>query len=197
MIEHIAKLVPSFGGAKDHTRCFLHVLNLVVKSIMRPFDLREGREVNVAVDAANTALLELAGNIEEEEAIVRMARRDNSEVEDDNIDGWVDEDEAMMVSDEERERIEEAMLPVREVLTKVCALTSFSHVVAMCQLPPLTAADRRFTAPQVRVCRPPFQYKISPSMDLQAAQAASPREDHASRCPHSLELHVPDARLRR
>jgi len=39
MIEELAVLIDDFPGPANQTRCFLHILNLVVKSIIRQFDL--------------------------------------------------------------------------------------------------------------------------------------------------------------
>ncbi|KAJ7437457.1 hypothetical protein B0H11DRAFT_1650415, partial [Mycena galericulata] len=38
MIDTLATLLPNFGGKKDHTRCFTHIINLVAKSFLRLFD---------------------------------------------------------------------------------------------------------------------------------------------------------------
>jgi hypothetical protein len=50
MIAEISKLIPEFGGQATRTRCFLHVINLVVKAILRKFDVLQPGEV---VGAAN------------------------------------------------------------------------------------------------------------------------------------------------
>lgn len=47
MIAHIKELIPLFGGAATCTHCFLHVVNLVVKSILHEFDAPQpGNVVN-------------------------------------------------------------------------------------------------------------------------------------------------------
>ncbi|KAG1843067.1 hypothetical protein C8R48DRAFT_557081, partial [Suillus tomentosus] len=38
MVENLAAEVPAFGGAASHTRCFLHMVNLVAKSLIHEFD---------------------------------------------------------------------------------------------------------------------------------------------------------------
>ncbi|KAF8546591.1 hypothetical protein OG21DRAFT_1373998, partial [Imleria badia] len=38
MIKALSKMVPTFRGAASHTRCFLHIVNLVAKSLIRQFD---------------------------------------------------------------------------------------------------------------------------------------------------------------
>ena len=67
MIEELEFLLEDFPGAANHARCFTHILNLVVKSIMKHFDLPQGKK-DVA-DEATMELMKLAGDIEEEEAV--------------------------------------------------------------------------------------------------------------------------------
>ncbi|KAH7903432.1 hypothetical protein BJ138DRAFT_979674, partial [Hygrophoropsis aurantiaca] len=38
MTDKLADLVPHFGGEVSRTRCFLHIVNLVAKSLIREFD---------------------------------------------------------------------------------------------------------------------------------------------------------------
>ncbi|KAG1787712.1 hypothetical protein EV424DRAFT_1276825, partial [Suillus variegatus] len=38
MLEEMAVILPDFGGTAAHTRCFLHTVNLVAKSLLRQFD---------------------------------------------------------------------------------------------------------------------------------------------------------------
>ncbi|KAG1745068.1 uncharacterized protein EDB91DRAFT_1037560, partial [Suillus paluster] len=38
MIRELSDKVLEFGGAVTHTRCFLHTVNLVAKSLIRKFD---------------------------------------------------------------------------------------------------------------------------------------------------------------
>ncbi|KAF8546236.1 hypothetical protein OG21DRAFT_1375408, partial [Imleria badia] len=38
MVDELETQVLGFGGAASYTRCFLHVINLVAKSLIRQFD---------------------------------------------------------------------------------------------------------------------------------------------------------------
>ncbi|KAG1797937.1 hypothetical protein EV424DRAFT_1271678, partial [Suillus variegatus] len=38
LTTELAKRVQSFGGELSRTRCFLHIVNLIAKSIIRQFD---------------------------------------------------------------------------------------------------------------------------------------------------------------
>jgi hypothetical protein len=49
MIDALAELVIAFPGAANRTRCFTHILNLVVKVILRQFDVPKAK-VNEELD---------------------------------------------------------------------------------------------------------------------------------------------------
>jgi len=117
MIEELANLLENFPGPANQTRCFTHVLNLVVKSIIRQFDLPKTKGGAVLNEAAEE-LLNLAGNIEFEEAELEMRdAREGEDAEDDNIEGWVDE--RVLMTEEEVAELDESVAPVRLLLTKV------------------------------------------------------------------------------
>jgi hypothetical protein len=123
MFEVLEVLMDDFPGAANQTRCFLHILNLVVKSIIQQFDLpkskkRSGSDNNDVGndgwdnDEATEALLRLAGDIDVEGDL--MAEGDE---EDDNIDGWIDEHGEM--TEDELKELSVSVAPVRLLLTKV------------------------------------------------------------------------------
>ena len=103
MIVELAKLVEEFLGAANQTWCFLHILNLVVKSIIWQFDLPKDN----ILDEAKKELHDLAGNIENEEMI---SQSDGStDYEDDSVEGWIDERKEMMAM--EREELNKSVGP--------------------------------------------------------------------------------------
>ena len=65
MVDVLAELVVAFPGAANRTRCFAHILNLVVKVILRQFDVLKAK-ANEVLDVALQALVDLAGDIEME-----------------------------------------------------------------------------------------------------------------------------------
>src|SRR5260370_16558524 len=97
----VADLLDEFPGPANQTRCFMHVLNLVVKSIIRQFDSPKSK---------TNKLFSLAGNIEFDED-------DEGEAEADNVEGWIDEQTLM--TQEEVEKLDESVEPLRLLLTKV------------------------------------------------------------------------------
>ncbi|KAG2085774.1 uncharacterized protein F5147DRAFT_588788 [Suillus discolor] len=46
LVTELVDLVPHFAGETSRTRCFLHIVNLVAKSLLREFDApkKKGRE---------------------------------------------------------------------------------------------------------------------------------------------------------
>ena len=108
MIEELANLLDNFPGPENQMQCFLHILNLVVKSIIRQFDLPKSKktlddsdpdEDDPMLDAATMELLKLAGDINLEEWIIVSASDDDSEAADDDEEGWVDKHNDMTEDD--------------------------------------------------------------------------------------------------
>jgi len=125
MIEELANLLDDFPGPANQTRCFLHILNLVVKSIIRQFDLPKSKktsddrdEDDPMLDEATIELLKLAGDIDLEEQITASASDD--EAADDEEEGWVDEHEDM--TEDELKELAASVQPVQLLLTKVTSL---------------------------------------------------------------------------
>jgi hypothetical protein len=117
MITELANLLDDFPGPANQTRCFTHILNLVVKSVIRQFDLPKSKSDRILDDAA-IELLALADNIEfEEDELAMRDREEGVDGEDDNIEGWVDERTSM--SEDELIELNESVEPIRLLLTKV------------------------------------------------------------------------------
>ena len=116
MIEELTGLLDHFPGKANQTHCFLHILNLIAKSIIKQFDLPKAMsESNEFLDEATNELLELAGDIALEEQQSHDGDKDDEE--DDNEDGWVDEHELLPVW--ERQELDASVQPVRLLLTKI------------------------------------------------------------------------------
>ena len=96
----------------NQTRCFTHVINLVVKSILRQFDIAKAK-ANETLNNATETLLQVAENIAGEDSD-EMTGDDDLE---DNTEGWVDERDFM--TEEDRVALDASVQPVRLVLTKV------------------------------------------------------------------------------
>ena len=119
MVEELAELISDFPGPANQMRCFLHILNLVVKSIVRQFDLPKSKKTSAGdddgLDQATEELRRLAGDIDLEEQII--ANGDREDDDDDDDDGWIDECEGM--TEEELKELAESVRPLRLLLVKV------------------------------------------------------------------------------
>jgi hypothetical protein len=116
MIDELVDLLPNFPGPANRCRCFLHIVNLVAKTLLRQFEVPK-KDINAALDAAEQALLDLSAGTDMEE-MVTMAEGglgDNSDADD--IDGLVNEMDEL--SEEEGKELHQKILPVRLVLVKV------------------------------------------------------------------------------
>jgi hypothetical protein len=122
LIQQLSEVVPSFGGQDARVRCFAHVVNLVVKSILSQFD-------------APTEGLDTADNVDLEESLIDLATLADGLIDDmedeveevppeereaDNNDGWVDERKAM--SRAEQKALAKDVLPARRMVLKVSLL---------------------------------------------------------------------------
>jgi hypothetical protein len=113
MIDVLAELVVAFPGAANRTRCFAHILNLVIKVILRQFDVPKAK-ADEALDVATQALVDLAENIDMEEVAMDVNEENK---ENDREEGWVDP--CQWMSEDEQDELDLAVRPVRLVLVKV------------------------------------------------------------------------------
>jgi hypothetical protein len=115
MIDELVNLLPNFPGQANRGRCFLHIVNLVAKTLLKQFDVPK-KDVSAALDAAERELLELAAGIDLEE-MATVAERAMDKNDDDDVDGWVDETQSL--SADENEEMQKKNQPVRLMLVKV------------------------------------------------------------------------------
>ena len=122
MIEELTHLINNFPSPANQTQCFLHVLNLIVKSIIQQFDVSKSKKTLDSddeddINEATKELLKLTGDMELEEEITAGTGDNMDETDDDNVTGWVDEHEEM--TKEELMELWESVQLVRLLLTKV------------------------------------------------------------------------------
>ena len=96
MVTELNNLLTMFS-ASNHTRCFAHILNLITKSLLKQFDvkLKAGNTDDLNDDDAS--LLALTEDIKTEELTAAQEKDsgDGEAEEDDQVDNWVDEVEAL------------------------------------------------------------------------------------------------------
>jgi hypothetical protein len=116
MIDELVDLLPNFPGAANRSRCFLHVVNLIAKTLLKQFEVPK-KDVEAALDAAEQELLELAAGADMEELITVGEGGLGDDEDADDMDGWVNE--MNLLSDDESEELRQNIQPVRLVLVKV------------------------------------------------------------------------------
>ena len=123
----MAKTLTAFSEV-NRTHCFTHIINLIAKSLLKQFDSKEKDEENLTDEEYK--LLDLAGNIEEEQVFIMENDTGDGDTPDDNdMDGWVDEIEELTYA--EKENLDMSVKPVCVMLVKV-------HVIMMILFPYLT-----------------------------------------------------------
>ena len=67
MIDELEVMLEGFPGTPNQTRCFIHILNLVAKSVIKQFNLPKAK-AGEALTAVAQAISTLAGDIETKES---------------------------------------------------------------------------------------------------------------------------------
>ena len=116
MIEELQEIIPEFAGSASHTRCFLHIVNLIAKSLIHQFDAGK------MTAKGDHELAELRRELEEEANYQGSADSNEAEKKVDNDEGWVDEIENM--TDKEKTELETSIRPVKLALVKVRGLVN-------------------------------------------------------------------------
>ena len=116
MIDELEERLATFSGAPNQTCCFAHVVNLIVQTIIRQFDVPKAKEGGVADEAAK-GLQKLAEDIDIEELLTRANTTYKNSDNENDLDGWIDKKCALSSSD--LEGLEVSMQPVQRTLVKV------------------------------------------------------------------------------
>jgi len=119
MIEHLATLIENFPGAANQTRCFMHILNLVAKSVLPQFEAPKSKGGKVLDDVARelaAVLDDLEGLDDDDVASKSGDDEDGGEGGDDVDDDVVDDDEDGLL--DERDGISEEELASLEKSVK-------------------------------------------------------------------------------
>jgi hypothetical protein len=122
MIDIMGKELVDLPGQANRTRCFDHILNLAAKTVTKLFDLPKTK-VGDTTSAEEQKLMDLAGDIDVEEMYMQQLEGDKANLDD--VEGWIDEES--FLSEEEVMLLNEAILPVRRVLVKVCSADNSLH----------------------------------------------------------------------
>ena len=144
MIEEMACLLENFPGAANQTLCFLHILNLTAKSILKQFEIPKKKKkadgdgdgddddgddsdnikktLNKAMNELRALSREIEDDADTSQAIeAGIDGADDADDEADDEDGLEDERQDLELSEEEIAALEADLIPVRLMLTKVCS----------------------------------------------------------------------------
>ena len=182
MIKQLVKILSDFSEV-NCTQCFLHIMNLCAKSIIRQFDVQK-KDTNELMDDTERALQVLTEeiNLEEQRAaklpqqhVIDGEANSFSENNNDDTDGWVDE--MAMLSLAEWTELHEEIQPVKLVLVKVCAKSRLITIGLQCWV----ALKGGIQGYQL--------VNETPSSMVTAAEGTEEvRPNHAQRCDDMLEF---------
>jgi hypothetical protein len=181
MIEQLAKILSDFSEV-NRTRCFLHIVNLCAKSIIRQFDVQK-QDTNEPMDDTEHELQVLAEEIdlEEQQAAELLQQHaidgeaNGSSENDDDTDGWVDEMAVLSLA--ERTELHEEIRPVKLVLVKVCATSRLITIGLQC-----------WVASKGGIQGYQLVNETPSSMATAAEGTQEVRPNHAQRCDDTLEF---------
>ena len=126
MIDKLKEVLKDFQGKRGQVQCFMHVINLIAKSIIKQFDVPKCANCNDTdklddVDELLQELAALVADIDLKDKATQQgqgtADNDNEE-EDNNEDGFIDKQDEM--SPVEWKELERDTWPVCLMLIKVC-----------------------------------------------------------------------------
>lgn len=129
MVEHLtaAKNLPAFNGHRTRVQCFLHILNLVAKGLIRQFDARTDKE-KAEQNTEERLLAKLAADLQANEETGEVEVEEDLGGAEDNPDDEVDPLADLTL--EERAQFEINVRPVKLVIAKVSLM--HRHLSAAC-----------------------------------------------------------------
>ena len=128
MVTEMHTKIPAFNKVM-RTRCFLHILNLVAKSMLKQFELPKKKAEDFTEEEREVLgdLIELGNDLDIKEAATRQAEEEDVEVDDapDDDEEELDWVEEVQLTEEESLRLREQVKPITRTLIKVYAILSF------------------------------------------------------------------------
>lgn len=122
MVTELARKLPGFRGSQARGRCFAHILNLVVKSILCQF--KTSMKIKESVSEGHKSDQELEDDTSEEDPELVAGESEDgedddegSDVDEDNMEDWEDEREDM--DSKKVEDLDTNVRPASTMLAKV------------------------------------------------------------------------------
>jgi ABC-type Zn2+ transport system substrate-binding protein/surface adhesin len=107
MIQYLGHAIDEFPGPSNQTRCFAHTVNLIAKSILKPFEARKMKDIQEFNDVV--------------QGLADTSKEDNIMEEDgEDEDDHEDEDEDKEGEDEGEDKFDMSLGPIKSMLLKVC-----------------------------------------------------------------------------
>ena len=120
MVNELEDLLLDYDPS-NRMQCFVHVLNLIAKSLLKQFDMvkKSNKDKNLLdnLNEEDHKLLTLAENLEEEELTTADEINDDEEIDENDVQDWVDEVATLTAT--QCEFLEESIRLVKLVLVKV------------------------------------------------------------------------------
>lgn len=179
MIEELADLLQDFPGEANRTRCFMHIVNLVAKTLIQQFDIPKAKADDM-INKAERELCDLAKDIDIEEMLTEneTGPNDTDGDENNNVEGWIDEME--LLPTDEREAAWNSIGPIHFLLVKV----SYPQF----ELREHTILTKFNAALQTCFQNYPFHYETPSCLVYYPENMQTQGTHHAARCSHMMEL---------
>ena len=177
MIDELETIIEEFGGDADRIRCFLHIVNLVARSMLKQFDIpkKDGGSDNENNAQLDDRLRDLAEGIELEDEITLVEDEGEEDVGMEEL-----ADELSRLSSGEQTAAEMEIHPIRFVLVKVSANSPL----------PLTSLSLISPDLQARVQDYPLNDNHPSNLASDSQRTQARLMHHATRRDNSLELNV-------
>ena len=112
MIKYLSSSLVDFPGPANQTRCFVHTVNLIAKSILKPFDVRKMEDVQAFNEVAHA----LSDSARGHEQVASDDKQPEDEEDEDDEDEDEDEGEG---EDDDNNELNTSLDPIRSMLLKV------------------------------------------------------------------------------
>ena len=132
MFDQLELLLDNFPGPANQTRCFLHILRITAKSIIKQFDVPKTKNgpSDMVTDAVALALAKIAEGLDNEEwEEYENQEQNDDEADDQPLDAWMEVQDGL--TEQEREDINLHVWPVRLMLTKVRKLQDIQPPISL------------------------------------------------------------------
>jgi hypothetical protein len=220
MVENIPTRIRHWKGKTNHIRCFNHIINLIVKTLLKLFEVPKGKRDpsgKTELDEAEAELERLGKDLEVKDLKTQVEDFHNTLTAEgsDNDEDVIDATE--LLDTDELADFRESIVPIRLALTKVCVVCLFGELVLILINCSCSTLSRRYLCPYdyplppppfIMICRSPlsatlicadsqvvvqnpaFLYHSTPTMESHLKGLEDDCEDAAKRHQYMMELYL-------